>query len=474
MRHFIALSFLLLCLSSTCVFAADSTDLERQAGQAECQDSLKICSYLAQNLNAQTLIARILPVMFPDMPLDPREGFVQRENLKKIIFWFNNEEMRQRFSSLLPHFDLLEDFVPTSMVNLTTEVYAVTDEALTEISATLGMGASVGLPSPTTAPATDTPAGLNLSAGFSYGVANFSLSMALTAQRVLNRVSRVTSVQQVVPNFTNINYKHTTTIFMSPTPGTAKEQDAGLTISGTVSVNRHNQEQILLKDFNLYYGVELPQASNDAVPRVAALQINNPELYLLEGSSSVVVSANTFELRNNRGLGLPTRISRGTISTKLMVVVRAKALSFDEFLRSNREMRAMENQVHFTQAELDKFPTDTIPLDILMQAIRPFARLSLSGDRLLGIRMDRQYARKDNYKKNLEITIHAKGFKQTAVRTVENLMLTGLKFEDLPRRVLQKATVKITIKARPFKKLTLRRPKKVLYYNPATHEFLVP
>ncbi|MEK6626777.1 MAG: hypothetical protein AABY86_17550, partial [Bdellovibrionota bacterium] len=202
MARFILLIPLLFCLFINALNSSETDpSLERQAGQATCQPELNVCSYLAQNLTARELMGRILPVMFPDMPLDPREGYVQRETLKKIIFWFNNDKMRQRFSSLLPHFDTMEDFVPTSMINLTTEIYAVTDEALTEISATLGMGASIGLPS-TGATTTGTPAGLNLSVGLSYGIANYSLSMALTAQRILNRVTRVTSVQQVVPNFT--------------------------------------------------------------------------------------------------------------------------------------------------------------------------------------------------------------------------------------------------------------------------------
>ncbi|MBI2520444.1 MAG: hypothetical protein HYV97_08495 [Bdellovibrio sp.] len=472
MARIIFLISVIFCLSSTGLISSETgTFLERQTVAATCQPELKVCSYLAQNLTARELMGRILPVMFPDMPLDPREGYVQRETLKKIIFWFNNEEMRQRFSSLLPHFDTMEDFVPSSMINLTTEIYAVTDEALTEISATLGMGASIGLPS--TGTTGDSPSGLNLSVGLSYGVANYSLSLALTAQRILNRVSRVTSVQQVVPNFTSINYKHITRIHVSPTPGSSKEEEAGLMIGGTISVNRRDQEQILLKDFKLYYGVEVPPASSEAIPRVAVLEINNPELYLIEGSSSVVVSANSFELRNNSSIGFPTNVSRGTLSTKLMVVVRAKALSFDEFLRTNREMRALETQSHFGEEEVRQFPEDEIPLNILIDSLQPFARLSLSGDRILGFRLDKKFARKNNYKRNLEITIKTKGFKQKAVRTVENLMLGGLKFDDLPAKSLRSAMVKIIIKARPFKKLMLRPARKVLYYNPATHEFLV-
>ncbi|MEK6623724.1 MAG: hypothetical protein AABY86_02065, partial [Bdellovibrionota bacterium] len=127
----------------------------------------------------------------------------------------------------------------------------------------------------------------------------------------------------------------------------------------------------------------------------------------------------------------------------------------------------------FSAEEVSQFPNEEIPLKVLIDSLQPFARLSLSGDRLLGFHMDKRFARKSNYKKNLEITIHTSGFKQKAVRTVENLMLSGLKFEDLPSRSLRSPMVKITVKARPFKKVTLKQPKKVLYYNPATHEFLV-
>jgi len=434
--------------------------LEREAGKVDCKPELKLCVYLSPNLTARDLISRIMPVMFPDMPLDPREGFVQRETLKRLIFWFNDETLRQRFSSLLPHLDALEDFVPNTMVNVTTEIYAVTDEALTSIFGSLGLSNNGASTDPAAA-------GLNLS----FGIGSYSLSVALSGQRIYNRVSRITTVQQVIPNFSSLSYSNLTQIFVSPTAGVSKEQEAGLKLGGTVSVNRNDSNQVLVKDFTLSYGVEVPQSIANG-PRVAVLSINNPELYLVHGVSSVVVSTNTFELRRNMALGLPLSVDSGKSSAKLMIVMRAQAYSFQEFVAHNRELRLLESKANFTKEEIQAMPNDEVPLKVMAQSLQTFSKLGLSGDRLLFVKFDKQFARPDNIKKNVEVTITTKGFKQKEVRTLESLMLTGIKLDDLPVAQLQAHIVKLKVTVKPFGKKTLFPAKKNVFYNPATNEFL--
>jgi len=440
-----------------------ANDLERKAGKVECQDELRLCSYISQNLSARQLIARLNPVMFPDIPLDPREGFINQESSKKITFWFNTPEIKQRFIDLLPHFDNFEDYSPTAIINFTTEIFAATDEALTQIYMSLGLSNNGATPS---------TGGHEPGISVSFGIGNFLLSAALSAQRVYNRVTKVTTVTQTLPNLSDINYSHTTTIFVSPTAGVSKEQIAGLKLRGGLSINRQNRDHVLVKDFSLFYGVEVPAASSDAPPRVAVLEFNNPELYLVDGVSNVVVSSNSFEMRRNLGLGLPSTVDAGTISTKLIVITRAKAMSFEEFLDENRDLRKQTLHRKFSQDEVNAFPADDVPLKDIFNSVAPTVKTSMSGERSLSFVLDRQLARKNNYSRSYKIKISAPGFKQEEVRSMENLMLSGVKLEDLPSALMQKPLIKLKVKFKPFNKWGPYKYKKVLYYNPETNEFI--
>ncbi|MDB9786858.1 hypothetical protein OAB57_02020 [Bacteriovoracaceae bacterium] len=426
----------------------------------KCQYDQKVCSYVTQNITADRLIATINPVMFPGIPLDPEEGFIAKQSHKKINFWFDNKELLERFINFIPYFDTLEEFNPSSMIQLTTEIFAITDDALSHFEATFGMSNS-GSNGP--------QAEGTISATF--GVGNFVLSAALSAQRTTRQIARITTINQMIPNLSNIQYEHMTKIHISPTAGVSKEEQSGIGIYGNASISRENQEQVLINGFRFFYGLEIPDASGRTI-KVNTLKFSHPELYLMEGLSSVLISSNTYTSINENSLGLPLSFRRGQGSTKLMIVIRASSMSFEEFTAQNEKLRKRTLYEQFPKSKVGTFPTDEVPLKTILDRILPFAHTTLSGDRILGIHLDPHFARRKNIKKNIEILITGWRFKQKAVRSLENLMLSGIVFDDLPLHLLQKPIAKLTLRMKLFRKAGIYQAKRTLYLNTATNEFI--
>ncbi|MCO4754772.1 MAG: hypothetical protein KC478_09820 [Bacteriovoracaceae bacterium] len=458
---------LLIVLSSISISFAGS--LEDSPSKAECNEELKRCTYVSQNITARTLVSRINSIMFPGSILTPEEGYINVESLKKINFWLSNEELKTRFIALLPLLDSFEEFNPSALVQLTTEIYSVSEKGFNHMTAQIASATT------DTGDATDVV--LNTLGGGTIDLAlklgSNLLGSVLGTRVAREEVSQVETVTQLIPNMADISYSHGSTVFVSPTPGIVKEAKAGLNISGTVSINKFDSELVVLKNYNFNYGVINPSIEGEVTAPVTLLSIQNPQLYLVKDTSTMVVSTHTVREENGRewGLGLFGR-SKDKLRTKLMVVTRATAYSFQDYIRQLKKLRRLDLHRSFSELEINSFPGNSIALDTVLKSVKPYALQTPSGQKILGMRIDKTLARADNIKKSIEVTIKGGGIKQEAILTLENLMLSGIKFNPMGLRYLDKKVVKLKVELKPFRGSRSERVRLKLYYNPRTNSFI--
>ncbi|MBK22780.1 MAG: hypothetical protein CME70_02145 [Halobacteriovorax sp.] len=458
---------ILIVLSSISISFADS--LEDSPSIAKCNEELKRCTYVSQNITARALVSRINSIMFPGSILTPEEGYINVESLKKLNFWLTNEELKTRFIALLPLLDSFEEFNPSALVQLTTEIYSVSEKGFNHMSAQIASATT------DTGDATDVV--LNTLGGGTIDLAlklgSNLLGSVLGTRVAREEVSQVETVTQLIPNMADINYSHGSTVFVSPTPGIVKEAKAGLNIGGTVSINKFDSELVVLKNYNFNYGVINPSIDGEVTAPVTLLSIQNPQLYLVKDTSTMVVSTHTVREESGRewGLGLFGR-SKDKLRTKLMVVTRATAYSFQDYIRQLKKLRRLDLHRSFSELEINNFPGDSISMGTVLKSVKPYSLQTPSGQKILGMKIDKSFARKDNIKKSIEVSIKGGGIKQEAILTLENLMLSGIKFNPLGLRYLDKKVIKLKVELKPFRGSRTERVKLKLYYNPRTNSFI--
>ena len=458
--------FIAACMILSANLWAQQTGLERPAGSVDCEQSLKRCTYIVQNSTAAKLIQKIERILFPGTILTPAEGYIEAESLKKIGFWLESSELLERFKGLLPALDTFESFDPTSLVQVSIDVYGITETGLTNLTASLQ----------SVAPATDDDGDFSISTGNSaldltLKLGTNLLASALGSRNVKKYTKKLTTITRFIPNRAEINFSHTSNIYISPTAGTVKEEKVGLSVDGEVSIERDRNDLIKVENFSFRYGVLIPGV-DPANHRVNVLEVTNPEVYLLSGISNLIVSTTTDEVSRTRGWGLLS-IDRGRDEnlSKLMVVVRAEPLSFEAIIDRMRDMRVRDFNGTFTSEDRSTMSATGPSLsDVFNNGLEPWARFTASGDRILGFNIDKKLASLDTISKSIEVEIKTRGMKQKAIRTVESLMISGLRLDDLPRSALDRDLVKLKLKFKAFRGSTLAT--KTLWYNPQTNAFI--
>lgn len=466
------ISFSLLAYVS--VKSAEQPQMQRAPQKVECNDEIKLCTYVVQNLTGRELVAKINAIVFPGSILSSSEGVINVKSLKEITFYINDPELRSRFIAIIPLLDVFDDFAPSSLVQLTTEIYSLSEGGLTELQAEVTAA--------TTNPASDiadvaikTMTGGAVDLGLRIGT-NF-LSSVLGSRKVKERSSKITTVTQLIPNFASINYSHNTNIYVSPTAGVVKDEMSGININGSVSISGSDSDLVLIKDYSFKYGV-VESGATPTSDRVNMLSFSNPQLYLVRGISSLLISSVTRTTTDKTETGiLSWGKTKNELQSKIMVITRAEAISFQSFITDLKKIRTLELHREFTQIEKDSFPNNELEMTEVLNHVKPYAMFSPSGDRILGFRLDFKDARISNIAKNIEISIKsgslfkAGGLKQKRILSVENLMLSGIKFDDtLTSKELNQAKVKITIELKLFN--SNDKTTTTLFYNPETNKFI--
>ncbi len=460
----------LLCLNCVSVFSGEiKTDL-RAPDKVTCNDEIKVCSYVAQNITARELYSKLNANLFPGSILSLSDGFITMDGLKKINFYFYNEDLKQRVIAAIPLFDTLEEFNPTDLVLLTTEIYSLTEGGFSNLQASLvtANDPASELAEWVITSAFGGPTGIALKIGTNL------LSSLLASTKVKEESSKVTTISQLVPNLAGINYSNNSKIYISPPgSGIVKEEKAGLSVSGTVSISSRDSELVLIKDYDLTYGVV---ENVEAGERVNILSISNPQLYLVKGTSSIVVSSVTLDQSTRTEY---SAISFGRkkekIMNKIMIVTRAESIDFKDYVNQLKKLRQMELHKEFTKDEVANFKTQAVSLDEALKSIKPMTAYTTSGDRIVGFRLDAGNARKDNYKKNIEVTVKSgtgfsKGINQKVILPLETLMLNGLKFDSFSPKELKKSVIEVELTLKVFNSTEMVTKK--LLYNPENNKFI--
>jgi hypothetical protein len=461
---------LLMVLTLTYLSDVGAQNLQREAGKVSCDEEVKICNYLTQNVTGRDLIAKLNANLFPGSILSPNEGFIVSDGIKKINFYINNEEVKAKFIAAIPLLDTLEDFDPSDLVMLTTDIYSLTEGGLSNIQASL-----VSANEPTSELSEWAVSSVFTSAsGLAIKIGTNLLSSLLGSSKVKLETVKVTTINQLIPNQSGINYSNTSKVYISPAAsGVVKEETAGLTIGGTVSISSRDSDLVLIKDYNLAYGVVENITSGE---RVNILSVNNPQLYLVKGTSSLIVSSITSDKSTRSEYSaLSFGKKKDKNLNKVMIVTRAEAVNFKDFVADMKKIRKLDLHSEFTAEEKSQFSTSLIELKDVLSHIIPIAYFTTSGERILGIRLDVQDARLNNISKNIEISVKSggmfsHGIKQNVILPLESLMLSGLKFAPLSQSDLTKTSIKIEVSLKLFN--SKEKVTKTLFYNPETNKFI--
>jgi len=463
------LSFLILF--SSALFAEENNrSFQRSPGKVDCNEEVKICHYVSQNITAKELIAKLNMNLFPGSILSPSEGYIVADGLKKINFYINDTALMEKLIAAIPLMDTLEEFDPSDLVLLTTEIYSLSEVGLSNLQASL---VSANDPASELAEWIITSA-LGGPTGMALKIGTNLLSSLLGSSKVKSESTKVTTISQLIPNLAGINYSNTSKVYISPpNSGVVKEEQSGLTVGGSVSVSSKDNDLVLIKDYNLTYGVI---ENVEVGERVNILSITNPQLYLVKGTSSLVVSSiNTEERAKTEYSAVSFGRTRERLHNKVMVITRAEAVNFQDYVKEMRKLRSMELHKEFSKEERDLLPKTSISISQVLESVKPMAAFTTSGDRVIGFKLDPKNARVENIKKNIEVSVKSKigfgkGLNQKVILTVENLMLTGMKFNPLSLKELKKTIVEIEVTLKVFGSDTSVTKK--LIYNPETNSFI--
>ena len=134
----------------------------------------------------------------------------------------------------------------------------------------------------------------------------------------------------------------------------------------------------------------------------------------------------------------------------------------------------MELHQQFSEEEKTKLPINEVDLKSVLENITPLAYFTTSGDRVLGFKLDPKDARLNNISKNIVISvtsggIFSRGLNQKIILPLENLMLSGLKFDPLTPKELKKTSVDIKLSLKEYSGSA--SVGKTLHYNPETNKF---
>ena len=400
--------------------------LEKPTVQVECRHKEKLCDVYLQNTYAQSFIATIRSLMFPPASGTHLEehGKIIKLDDKHIAFWFNEgteSELHQQFVSLIPLLDRYEKKVPSALIQVTTEIYSITDTGLTDLNFTLN-----GVKSKKS----DSGDDISLKLGsfeLSTSILTDTLSLFFNAQKKENQIEKMTTITQVVPNLSHLSYNHTSNIYIAPNTYTeVKVEQIGTTLSGKLEIDGNDNNVVVLEGGNITYGVLQP-TEEGATPQVSKLSQPIHELRLEKGISRFLVSSYTSETVSGSDLSLfgagSTKEKR---SSKLLIVFRAKTFSYDELVKDLKEnMRGSR----FTREEVEKLPKDSVELEEVYSSATLTPVLSNSGDSKIFFHLDRELARKDNIKKRATVRITGGGIDQEKTRRLEQFMLEGIQID---------------------------------------------
>lgn len=471
-------SLMLVLLLSSFAFAQETAPLERPPGKVEClEEALKTCTYSIQNSNAQAMIRKINLALFSGVSLiSSEEGHLEEVSPKKISFWHRDEKLRKNIIDLIPYLDRYDEFVASALVEVSVEIYSSTQSGLRSFEGaiqSINMGNSFGKTKEMT------PVENSETVKLSFNMGSVALSGVLNASRTSGDIEQVAKITQIVPNQEALNFKQTKPVYIKVTDVTTKDDKTGVEVSGQISISQdsENLPLVLVKNFNLSYGVQTgPQD-------VSTVKLDTGSVFLTEGVSSVLVSVGTFtavQKKTNSFLGL--KRTDDSTQAQLLVILRARPISYDDFVKENQKLASTDTQSpHFKPEDIAKMPVgDNKSFLKALNTLEPLSELTPSGDPILGFRLSKDAATQNILKQQVRVRVKGGGIDQQGVRTVEQLMQSLFRIKPLTKRSLRDPEVVLEVtledarnkrEVEDAKWVYQKRTIKLLY-NPQTNDFL--
>lgn len=461
------------------LFAEDfeGPSLNRDVEKPVCDVEVKRCVYYTSNITGRQFVTRVTTQLFPQQSIFFTDGsYLEVESGNTVVFWFEEDEILKRFKLLIPYVDALESFKPVDMVKVTTEIVEMTETGLKNLRAQI------------TAVTMRTPGSLgNFSGGisdanngdlsFNIPLKTVDLSVVLGASSVRRHTKRAITNESYITNFENINFSDTTFVPFEGPSGILEKQ-TGLTINGSVSIERDNSDLVKISNFDLKYEKSVVNPVDDTMMSVNSTDVDRASMFLYRGLTQTTVKSISSASSTDGGIQLNGfNRSTGEEYNKLLILVRAESISQDDIAGEARRIADSVIRGNFTDQQIRNFDTTPVEIDEVLEDIKPFSRFGTTGERIIGFKLNPELARDENYKKRFDIKIRGGGIKQEANRSLEELMTRGLVLSDIRQRYLDKKYIKIKVSFKEFIKGPRgnTRPlfKRVtLYYNPQTNKFI--
>ena len=392
----------------------------------------EFCTYTIRNLESvKQLIRKLNQALFNGDPLTEPLGLLQAfgDNDQDLIFNHSNQIILKQMIRLIPMLDTKEAFVPGEVIRLNTDIYEVTDTGLSNLGAgitSLRIGSGIG-----DLDDTGEISGNQNSLGIDLKVGPLELSGLISREKSKGNLEKITSIRGETYNLNRYDFSDITMNYQTPGSGLNPfEEKEGIEIRGKLSINEDNNDVVVLKDFNFYYGIP----NGDGT--VNQLNIPRKRMILKEGILFPLVSSKVTGVQVTRSRGfLGFNNSTSKENKRLLVYMSVQVLTWEEFITELSSKTPTNTRSKFTKEEVDNLPDKCISDKELLDKIVLKASRGTDGEPQLSYSLDPEYACKKNIKKKLFLKANGGGIKisdNTVVKSVENLMLkpvtlTGIK-----------------------------------------------
>lgn len=450
----------------------DATLAERQQIEAI---SGEFCTYTIQNLaNVNELARKTVQTLFQGRPLIYPDGIIEAfgNNDQTLIFSHSDPAKMNQMKNLIPSLDTRESFSPSEVVRIKADIYEVTETGLNNIGAGIsnlrfGTGVNEGLDDSIVASGGPQGLGLDLRAGA------LELSAFINREKANGHLRRVTQVRGDSYNLNNFSFSDITTVYQAPGAGTSiSQEEEGIKINAKVSVNAENQNTVVLRDFNFYYGEGFDRAtpSGGVTRAVNKITIPAQRLILQEGIMIPIISENIqFEstLRSRGFLSFGNESER--VSTRLLIFISADVLSWNEYISELNSIN-VQNRSSFTAQERESLPTACPNESDVLKAVNLHAVRGEDGAPVLSFSLDKSVACKTNLNKRIYVDIEGGGIPGSAneaVRTLEQLIHSPVMIQGVPDSTYRRSYVQFSLMLQYFNRRRTATFHK-LYYSPST------
>ncbi len=492
-RGFFAFSILLASFLSLNIAFADTTpkftsDCNQPPDEVKC-DEVDIdgdgkidngeCTYITQNTTAAELIRRLETRFFGGTSQLSEDAHITTNGVaeREFSFWHKNADLRKIIAATIPGLDHCDNFAPTYLVDLRVDVYTSTEDMVNTIqAAALKIDASKDLG---TNKVFDLTSGAGLTSQINMGAAAFGSLLRMGRDR--QEISVAKEGHIIVGNMQTIPFVDGRTLHRAFPNSAASpaEMLEGLKFDATVTVSGNDNNRVMLKNFKVTYGREMP-GSTVLNPDVRNVGFQENYIVLEPGRVHAVVGTNEETTIKKKSFGiLSFGKSTQTTRNKFLIVVQATPMSLAEFASMQQQLR-MHDAINekLVSSEINKLKKD-VSLEKILEKITPQALTGLNGNKSTTFYLDKDLLSSQNYNQQVRVTVSADGgYKQSGVRRVDVLAISGYTFE-IPVKILKKLKLdmlELTVTLEAYSTTTAKSPNIVkvipLHYNPQVNDFV--